>query len=141
MHPKYGNYRQRTMDLTFTIRSKKIPRKFAVDVTFLWNRNIIDVQDYHHGAENFSFNMKMLSLNFSLTLSKSKMLSIPCYTRYQDLNKSTKMIFCFMLYFSNVIFILTGHYLLLAYQIQLERGIAAFSICLFIGNIFQGLSI
>ena len=70
-----------------------------------------------------------------------KMLSIPCYTRYQDLNKSTKMIFFFMLYFSNVIFILTGHYLLLAYQIQHERGIAAFSICLFIGNIFQGLSI
>ena len=139
MHPKYGNYRQRTMDLTFTIRSKKIPRKFAVDVTFLWNRNIIDVQDYHHGVENFLSIWKCWVWIFHL--SSIKILSIPCYTRYQDLNKSTKMIFFFMLYFSNVIFILTGHYLLLAYQIQHEKGIAAFSICLFIGNIFQGLSI
>ena len=53
MHTKYGYYRQRTMDLTFTIRPKKIPRKFAVDATFLWNKNIIYAHDYHRMWKNF----------------------------------------------------------------------------------------
>ena len=141
MHPKYGYYRQRTMDLTFTIRPKKIPRKFAVDATFLWNKNIIYAHDYSKMWKNFYF-VLILKLSVEIFLFiLNKNIFAPCCKSYQHLNKNTKIIFLFMLYFSNVIFILTGHYLLLAYQIQHEKGIAAFSICLFIGNIFQGLSI
>ena len=141
MHTKYGYYRQRTMDLTFTIRTKKIPRKFAVDATSLCKKNIIYAHDYYRKWKNFYFVWICKRSVRILYLSWIRIFSTPCCTRYQHLNKNTKIIFLVMCYFSNVIFILTGHYLLLAYQIQHEKGIAAFSICLFIGNIFQGLSI
>ena len=42
----------------------------------------------------FSFNLKTFSSNFSFTLNKN--IFTPCCTRYQHLNKNTKIIFLFM---------------------------------------------